>query len=74
MNLDYGSLEESKHLSLNEDNLDQDVIDIEMQNKRIQKNRDKIIQTKKQNLIGSGSDDFDNFKNESSLSDDKIFN
>ena len=72
MNLDYGSLEESKHFSLNEDNLDQDVIDKEMKNEKKPKYRAKIKQTKKQNLIGS--DDFDNFKNESSLSDDKIFN
>jgi len=36
MNLDYGSLEESKQLSLNENDLDKNVIDIEMQNKRIQ--------------------------------------
>jgi hypothetical protein len=66
MNLDYGSQEESKHFSLNEDDLDQDVIDVEMQNERAQKNRDKIKQTKKNNLIGD--DDLDNFKNESGTS------
>ena len=49
----YGSLEESKHFSLDEDDLES--VDLEMQNERIKKNEDKIRQRKKSNLLGSDS-------------------